>query len=93
MRATPARFTWTFGDASAPLATTDPGKPYPDATIAHAYRAAGVHRIGLTTAWTGEFLVDGFSTWLPIDGTAQTRATSRPLTVYTARSRLVAGPA
>jgi len=93
VRATPASFTWAFGDGSAPLATTDPGEPYPDATIAHAYRAAGVQRIGLTTGWTGEFRVDGFAAWLPIDGTAQTRATSRPLTVYTAHSRLVADPA
>ena len=91
VRATPARFTWTFGDGSASIATTDPGKPYPDGTITHAYRAAGVHRIALTTEWNGQFLVDGFTTWLPIDGTAQTRATSAPLRVYTARSRLVAG--
>jgi len=92
VRATPARFTWTFGDGSEPLATTDPGKPYPEATITHAYRAEGVHRIGLATQWAGEFLVDGFTTWLPVNGTAQTATTSEPLSVYTARSRLVADP-
>jgi len=92
VRATPASFTWTFGDGSPPVATTDPGKAYPAATITHAYLAAGVHRIGLLTQWNGEFLVDGSSTWLPVTGTAQTTSTSDPLTVYTAHSRLVAGP-
>lgn len=92
VRATPARFTWDFGDGTGPLATADPGRPYPEATITHAYRAEGVHRIGLATQWTGEFLVDGFATWLPVSGTAQTATTSGALTVYTARSRLVADP-
>lgn len=92
VRASPTRFTWSFGDGSAPFATTDPGKPYPEATISHAYRAEGIHRIALATQWTGEFLVDGFATWLPVNGTAQTATTSEPLSVYTARSRLVADP-
>ena len=93
VRASPVRFTWTFGDGSAPLATPDPGRPYPNATITHEYRVEGALRIGLATQWTGDFLVDGFNTWLPVDGTAQTVGPSEPLTVYTARSRLVAGPA
>jgi len=92
VRATPARFTWTFGDHSEPLSTTDPGTPYPNQTITHTYRAAGVNRIGLETQWSGEFLVDGFTNWIPITGTATTRTTSAPLTVYTARSHLVADP-
>jgi hypothetical protein len=92
VRATPASFTWTFGDGSPPLATTDPGKAYPAATITHAYLAAGVNRIRLVTQWNGEFLVDGSSTWLPVTGTAETTSNSEPLTVYTAHSRLVAGP-
>jgi hypothetical protein len=91
VRATPARFTWSFDDGSAPLTTTDPGKAYPDATLTHSYRSEGTRHIGLATQWTGEFLVDGFTTWVPITGTAQTATTGDPLTVYTAHAHLVAG--
>ena len=52
--------------------------------------SAGVHRIGLDTRWSGQFLVDGFTTWLPITGTATTHTTSPELTVHTARAHLVA---
>ena len=92
VRATPSTFTWDFDDDTAPVSTTDPGARYPHATITHTYRAAGTHRLTLTTGWTGQFLVDGYSTWQPITGTARTTTTSDPLSVLTPRPHLVADP-
>jgi hypothetical protein len=90
VRATPARYTWTFGDGSAPLTTTDPGSPWPDHTISHAYRTAGTTEISLTTDWAGEFQVAGTTTWNPINGTASTTETAPVLEIREARNTLTA---
>jgi hypothetical protein len=92
IRATPVSFAWDFGDGADPITTTDPGRPWPEHTIAHRYLAEGTHHITLTTTWTATFQVAGTATWEPVDGTATTTSTSSPLTVYEARSRLVDGP-
>ena len=92
VRASPTMFTWDFDDDTSTLTTADPGAPYPNESITHTYRAAGTHRLTLTTQWTGQFLVDGYPTWQPITGTATTTTTSGPLTVHTARPHLVADP-
>ena len=92
IRATPTSFTWDFGDGSAPLRTRDPGRPWPEQTIAHRYQAEGTHRITLTTTWSAVFQIAGTQGWEPVDGTATTTSTSQPLDVYEARSHLVAGP-
>ena len=92
IRATPARFTWDFGDGGGTLTTTDPGRPWPEHTLSHRYTAEGTHQIRLTTTWTATFQVAGTATWEPVDGTATTTSTSPPLTVHEARSRLVSGP-
>ncbi|NMR20190.1 hypothetical protein [Cellulomonas fimi] len=97
IRATPARFAWDFGDGTDPLVGTDPGRPYPDATIGHTYRTAGTRQITLTTTWTADYQVTGTQVtgtggWTPVTGTATTTTTSPPLTVHTARARLVADP-
>ncbi len=92
IRATPARFTWDFGDGVGSLTTTDPGRPWPEHTLAHRYSAEGTHRITLTTTWTAVFQVAGTTSWEPVVGTATTTSASDPLTVYEARSRLVDGP-
>ena len=92
VRATPSEFTWDFDDNTTPLTTTDPGHPYPHPSLTHTYRTAGTHHLTLTTRWTGEFRLDGYPTWQPITGTAQTTTTSGPLTVHTAQPHLVADP-
>ncbi|GAA2720075.1 PKD domain-containing protein [Cellulomonas aerilata] len=89
IRAVPATFTWTFGDGSAPLVTTEPGRPWPDHTIAHRYTAEGTRTISLTTTWTATFQIGGSPEWSPVDGTAITTSAAPPVTVYEARSRLV----
>ena len=92
IRAIAQSYAWDFGDGSAPLSTADPGRPYPNASISHVYRAAATRTIRLTTTWRGEYLVDGFTGWLPVGGTAASVSTSAPLRVHTAESRLVDGP-
>jgi PKD domain len=90
IRATPMSFTWDFGDRSAPITTKDPGRPWPEHTIAHRYTAEGTHRISLTTTWSAVFQIAGTAGWEPVAGTATTTSTSAPLEVHEARSRLVA---
>ncbi|QOR69335.1 hypothetical protein IM660_11545 [Ruania alkalisoli] len=93
VRATPVEFAWDFGDGSDPVVTTDPGLPYPDYTVAHAYSAvAEERRVSLTTTWVGEFQVAGQGPWIPIAGTAQTTSVSDPFEVLEVRTRLVPGP-
>ncbi|WP_159620412.1 hypothetical protein [Ruania rhizosphaerae] len=93
VRATPVEFAWDFGDGSDPVVTSDPGLPFPDHTVAHAYSAvAEERRVSLTTTWVGEFQVAGQGPWIPIAGTAQTTSVSDPFEVLEVRTRLVPGP-
>lgn len=91
VRATPVQFTWDFGDGTT-VTTTDPGAPWPDHAIAHAYRSEAIHTISLTTHWRGHYRLTDTTTWHPVTGTATTTSTSGPLTVHTARARLVHEP-
>ncbi len=91
IRATPATFTWAWGDG-AETTTADPGAPYPDATVTHAYgRALDTATVTLTTTWSGEYRVaDG--TWAPFDTTIATTSPGLTLTVLHPRAVLVEGP-
>ncbi len=91
VEATPATFTWDFGDGSDPQVTTSPGHPYPDHDVAHPYTRPGVYTITLTTAFTGRYRLAGTTTWLDVVGTATTTTTSAPITAVEAPTRLVAG--
>ena len=90
--ARPVTFTWDFADDSTPLATTDPGQPFPHQTVAHQYRRAGTYTITLTTTWTADYQITGTDTWEPVPGTATTTTTATPLAVHSARSHLVDSP-
>lgn len=90
--ARPIRFTWDFADGSTPLTTTDPGRPFPHQTVAYQYLRGGTYTITLTTTWVADYQLTGTTTWEPVPGTATTTTTANPLTVYTARSHLVADP-
>lgn len=89
IEASPIRYTWDFGDGSAPLVTADPGAPYPDHGVAHVYRRAGTRTISLTTEWTGRFRVADDASWMPISGTAVTTDQAPPIEVRQARNVLV----
>lgn len=89
VEATPSRFTYDFGDGSAPLTTASPGRPWPDQDTTHVYRRLGTRTITLTTTWTGRYRVAGSAAWHTVAGTATTSATSAPFEVQERRSHLV----
>ncbi|HEY0118177.1 MAG TPA: PKD domain-containing protein [Cellulomonas sp.] len=88
--ASPTRFAWDFGDG-ATLTTTDPGRPWPDGTLTHAYPRVGAYRIELTTTWSATYTLAGDSTARAVPGTATTTSTTAPIVVQERRSHLVAG--
>ncbi|ACV09267.1 hypothetical protein Jden_1619 [Jonesia denitrificans DSM 20603] len=81
VRATPETYTWEWGDKGEPTVTADPGKSYPEHTVFHEYVTLGAFTITLTTTWTGEYSIDGGSTWQPVNGTAETTDTAEPITI------------
>ncbi len=85
VRATPASFTWQYGDGTD-LTTANPGALYPNMPTAHVYRAPGTFTVDLTTTFTGEFSVAG-GPWQPIAGTASIR--SDPATIQAEERRAV----
>lgn len=85
----PVSFVWDFGDGSDPMETTDPGAPWPEATVSHAYTSAGQAQISLTTHWEGMFRPVGAEAWIPIVGRATTTESSRPFEIRTSTPRLV----
>ncbi|MCU1432311.1 MAG: hypothetical protein JWP95_1416 [Actinotalea sp.] len=90
VQATPTTYTWTFGDGSPGLSTSDPGAPWPNHTVAHPFTQPGSYQVQLTTTWSGQFQVDGAGPWLPVAGTAQTVSSPFTATVEEARTYLVA---
>lgn len=91
VRVSPALFTWDFGDGSAPLTTSDPGRPWPDHTVSHSYRAPATATISLRTEWDAAFRVEGTDVWVPVAGRAVTTASTDPIDVLTATPRLTSG--
>lgn len=77
VRATPIEFTWDFGDGTE-FTTTDPGTPFPNASISHQYLTRSPKtRITLTTTWKAEFQHPGTGAWHPVSGTVKTTSHSR----------------
>lgn len=89
VRATPVHYAWDFGDGGT-LATTDPGSPYPDHTVAHVYTSsADAVTVTLTTSWQGELQIAGSGSWLPIAGMATTTSVADPVEIVAMDVRLV----
>lgn len=88
VRATPVWYQWDYGDGRS-RRTTDPGAPYPELRTGHVYMTAGVVLVRLSTAYTGEYSVEG-GPWLPIDGVAIVPSQGVTLTVSEVNSELVA---
>lgn len=87
--ATPVRFTWDFADG-APLTTTSPGHPWPNADVTHTYRRTGTFRITVTTTWAAIYTTAADPTPHDVPGTATTSSASTPFTADELRSHLVA---
>ncbi|WP_201851504.1 hypothetical protein [Myceligenerans indicum] len=88
IRAVPDSYAWDWGDGASTTGT-DPGAPYPDHTVAHAYSAPGTTTITLTTTWHGEFRLQGDPIWHPVPGEATTSSQSPTIDIREARTRLV----
>lgn len=88
IRAVPDIYTWHWGDGTSSRGT-DPGAPYPNHTVAHAYSAPGTATISLTTTWRGQFRLPGDTTWRDVPGQATTTSQSPPIEIREARTRLV----
>ncbi|QCX28704.1 hypothetical protein FCL41_15060 [Nocardioides jishulii] len=97
IEATPTEWTWrwaTSGDGGtaddrAPLTTTDPGAPHPNATVTHAYtRADTTVRPSLDVTYTGQYRVNN-GPWEEIPATHTVTGAPQSLRVLEARPTLV----
>lgn len=70
-----ARWHWEFGDGGV-LDTHTAGSRYPDRTVSHVYRSAGVFEVRLQTIWTATYTVDGQGPFT-VDGSVTQVATAR----------------
>lgn len=89
IRATPATFTWTWGDGDQTV-THDPGALYPHQTVTHTYsHFTGNATVSLQTAWDGHYRING-GAWVAF--ATQITSDSPPVTLEVAnpRSKLVA---
>ena len=73
--ATPTGYAWDFGDGTT-LSTADPGRPWPDGGLTHAYPHVGGYRIALSTTWSATYAVAGEATVHDVPGTATTTTTA-----------------
>lgn len=88
IRATPSRYTWRWGDGET-LTTEDPGGPYPDSTVSHAYGPTVTSAsISVETTWSGHYrIADG--SWAPFDTTIASTTAGPTLEVLHPRTHLV----
>ena len=86
IEATAERYTWHTGDARTPaLTSTEPGHPYPDQRIEHAYRS-GTYTASLTVTWGASFTVNGSA---PADVPGTTTTDGPPVTFDVLQARAV----
>jgi len=86
VEATPVSFNWDWGDGQS-FETTDPGTPYPNYTVSHAYEVTGDgYVIRLRTSWSARWRIAGQSQWHQVNGTVTTTETSSPFNLYFADS-------
>lgn len=87
LEATPATYTWHFGDGET-TSTTEPGAAYPRLTITHDYKLKGDYQPSLSTTYTGRYkIADG--PWQTIPGTVTIDGPTQPLRAIEAQPKLV----
>lgn len=83
-------FRYDFGDGSAPLITSDPGRPFPDHRLSHTYERTQDHVvITLTTTWSGTITSPFTGETATINGVVTTVESSDPFNVREASIALV----
>ncbi len=76
------RFSYDFGDGSAPLVTTDPGAPYPAKRVYHVYqRRQSDVVITLTTTWRGSVTSPFDGSTASLNGVVTTVESTQPFRV------------
>ena len=71
-------FTWSFGDNSF-FVTTTQGAPFPIGGISHTYKYSSDYQVNLKVIWRGTWSVNGVIT--PVSGNAITQSITRSLPV------------
>jgi hypothetical protein len=71
-------FTWSFGDNSF-FVTTTQGAPFPIGSITHTYKQSSNYQVNLKVTWRGTWSVNGVIT--PVSGNAITQSITRSLPV------------
>jgi hypothetical protein len=69
-------FTWSFGDNSF-FVTTTQGAPFPIGGITHTYKNSSDYQVNLKVIWRGTWSVNGVIT--PVSGNAITQSITRSL--------------
>ncbi|MGO2534179.1 hypothetical protein [Arthrobacter rhombi] len=93
VRAIPQSYLWNYGDGHS-RKLQKPGKPMPNHTFdqptdtSHVYEETGDFTIQLSTAYRGEYSVDG-GPWMPIPGTASVPSDPMPMSVWRTKKLLV----
>ena len=88
IRPTLDSFSYVFGDGTTLGPTRSAGGPYPGGDITHTYPTAGTYNTHVDITFGGEFSISG-GAWVPIPDTVTVAGPLQPLTVKTARARLV----
>lgn len=71
-------FTWSFGDNSF-FVTTTQGAPFPIGGVTHTYKNSNDYQVNLKVIWRGTWSVNGVIT--PVSGNAITQSITRSLPV------------
>ena len=83
-----ATWRWSFGDGTT-LDTTSPGGRWPDTSVSHIYRHAGLSSVHVSSEWRGWFTVDDIGPF-QVSGPSVTQISALALPVHEARAVLVA---
>ena len=85
---TPNHTPSVFGHRTTSGPTTSDNGPYPGDDITHTYPTAEIYNTHVDITFGGEFRISG-GDWVPIPDTVTVAGSIQPLTVKTARARLV----
>ena len=81
------RWHWTYGDGTDAW-TSSPGGTWPDTSVSHVFRTAGVRNATVQSVWRGEFTVEGLGPFA-VPGPPLTQEATLSVTVRAAHAHLV----